>query len=187
MPSPWSDQAYNEAIAFAAEAHLDIGQTVPGTRLPYVVHVANVAMEVMAALSVTEGLDGTLAVVCALLHDTLEDTRVTVDQLRARFGDATADGVLALTKHESVGDKDAQMADSLRRILLQPLEIAVVKLADRITNLQPPPRHWDAARMVRYQREAMAIHGALGERNVFLARRLEERIADYGRYIASAT
>lgn len=183
MPSPWDDQAYNEAIAFAATAHC--GQSVPGTRLPYVVHVANVAMEVMAALSVTDGLDGTLAVQCALLHDTLEDTEVTHEQLRARFGEPVAEGVSALTKHESVGDKDAQMADSLRRIQRQSDEVALVKLADRITNLQAPPEHWDAKRMRRYQAEAGTILEVLGRSNAFLARRLKERIAEYAQFIPS--
>ena len=183
MPNLWSDQAYNEAIAFAAEAHLE--QKVPGSQLPYVVHVANVAMQIMAALAVTEGLDGTLAVRCALLHDTLEDTSVTYEQLRALFGAETADGVLALTKNEEM-EKAERMADSLRRIQAQPREVWMVKLADRITNLQPPPKHWKVDKMERYQREAATILDALGSGNQFLAGRLEERIDEYTQYIESA-
>jgi len=180
MPSSWSDQVYNEAIAFAADAHL--GQTVPGTQLPYVVHIANVAMQVMAALARTEGLDGTLALQCALLHDTLEDTSVTYDQLLARFGKQTADGVLALTKDDTV-EKAEQMIDSLRRIQAQPQEVWMVKLADRITNLQPPPKHWSVDKMTSYQREARTILNALRLGNAFLAARLEERIEQYTSYI----
>jgi guanosine-3',5'-bis(diphosphate) 3'-pyrophosphohydrolase len=185
MPSSWSDQAYNEAIAFAAQAHVDANQTVPGTQLPYVVHVANVAMQVTAALAVTEGLDGTLAVRCALLHDTVEDTSVTYEQLRARFGSQTADGVLALTKLDAV-EKSERMADSLRRIQAQPKAVWMVKIADRITNLQRPPKDWDVAKMARYQREAGTILDALGSGNQFLAGRLEERIDEYTQYIESA-
>lgn len=187
MPSPWSDRAYQDAIAFAAEAHLDAGQSVPGTRLPYVVHLANVAMEVMAALAETDGLDGTLAVQCALLHDTLEDTPVTRSQLVERFGEPVAAGVSALSKNPSVGTKDAQMADSLRRIRMQPPEIAIVKLADRITNLQPPPAYWTSPRRFQYQVEAHVILDALGDRCPFLAARLRERIDDYARYVSAST
>ncbi|MFW5740102.1 MAG: HD domain-containing protein [Myxococcota bacterium] len=171
-------------MAFAADAHRD--QTVPGSALPYVVHVANVAMQVMAALSETDGLDGTLAVQCALLHDTLEDTSVTYEQLCSKFGAAVADGVLALTKRKAAGDKEAQMADSLRRIAAQPAEIAIVKLADRITNLQRPPGHWGPDKKRKYQREAQAILQRLGDRNAYLAARLTRRIAEYTRYVEKA-
>lgn len=49
MPSTWSQEKYIQSLKFAAKAHN--GQTVPGSDLPYIVHVTMVAMEVIAALA----------------------------------------------------------------------------------------------------------------------------------------
>jgi (p)ppGpp synthase/HD superfamily hydrolase len=67
MPSQWSQEKYVAALKYAAAAHS--GQKVPGSDLPYVIHVVMVAMEVIAALQAEDGLGGDLAVECALLHD----------------------------------------------------------------------------------------------------------------------
>ena len=59
-------------------------------------------------------------------------------------------------------------------------EVWAVKLADRITNLQPPPPHWDNDRKIRYREEAGLILSELKDGNEFLAKRLEEKIEEYG-------
>ena len=69
MKPGWSQEKYIKAYNFAAEAHK--GQKVPGTDLPYIMHLSLVSMEIMAALSVENDLDGDLAIQCALLHDTI--------------------------------------------------------------------------------------------------------------------
>jgi len=51
--------------------------------------------------------------------------------------------VSSLSKNENL-PREMQMQDSLDRILQLPKEVWAVKLADRITNLQPPPAYWDA-------------------------------------------
>ena len=73
------------------------------------------------------------------------------------------------------------MADSLRRILTQPAEVAMVKLADRITNLAPPPPHWTAEKITRYRAEAEQIVQALGEVSPFLSLRFRGRLVGYPR------
>lgn len=173
----WTQDRYTEAARFAAAAHQ--GQTVPGSELPYLLHVALVAMEVSAALRAEAGHDEELALQCALLHDTVEDTAVTYAQVAAAFGPAVADGVQALTKDEAL-PKTERMPDSLRRIRLQPREVWLVKLADRIVNMQPPPKHWERAKIEAYKFEARAILAALGEASPLLAARLAEKIAAYG-------
>ena len=92
-----------------------------------------------------EVANANLALQCAL-HDVLEDTRVRYEQVRDEFGEAVAQGVLALTVDKRL-PRSEQMAECLPRIRQQPAEIWMVKLADRITNLQPPPRHWSKARI----------------------------------------
>jgi (p)ppGpp synthase/HD superfamily hydrolase len=169
---------YTQALLFAATAHA--GQKFPGSELPYLVHVVNVAAELTAARLV-EVFDEELACVCALLHDTIEDTPATAESIEAAFGAAVAAGVLALSKNPAL-PKGEQMADSLGRIQQQPAEIARVKLADRIVNLAHPPSYWSVDKCKAYHAEAMLILDALGGSSPVLAVRLREKIAAYAQY-----
>ncbi len=178
--SHFDPDAYTEALRFAAAAHG--AQTLPGSDLPYLVHVVTVAAETIAALTHEHHPQADLAVQCALLHDTVEDTPVTLDEVRARFGDAVADGVAALSKDDSL-PKAERMPDSLERIREQPHEVWLVKLADRITNLARPPHYWPDEKREAYRIEAMLIGERLGEASPTLAGRLAARIEDYKAYI----
>ncbi len=174
----WSADHYADAWRFAAAAHGS--QKVPGTELPYIEHVAKVAMEVMTAVATRGGHpDAELMVSCALLHDVVEDTEVTLAELAARFGAEVAAGVSALTKDPTRGDKGAQMRDSLERIRRLRPAVWMVKLADRITNLEPPPFYWDEAKVAAYRDEARVIHEALGSACPVLGPRLLAKIAAY--------
>lgn len=174
IPVRYQD-VYFKAVLFAARAHQ--GQTIPGSDLPYIIHPSLVCMELMAALEETHDQD--LAVQCALLHDVIEDTGTTYEQVREEFGIGVADGVLALTKNTSI-PKNQRMEDSLQRIRLQPREVWMVKLADRITNLQSPfPTYWTKERFVEYGSEALRIHSALKESNQILSGRLLAKIQNY--------
>ena len=83
-----------------------------------------------------------------------------------------ADGALALTKNKCL-EKTAQMEDSLLRIRQQMPEIRMVKLADRIINLQPPfPPHWNIEKICQYRQEAITIYKALKDASPYLSRRL---------------
>ena len=55
----------------------------------------------------------------------------------------------------------------------------MVKLADRITNLGPPPHHWTAEKIDRYRQEAITLYDALYAANEALANRLQEKIEQY--------
>ena len=180
MPITWSQDTYLRTYRFAAQVHL--GQLVPGTQVSYLMHLSFVSMEVIAALAKDPGRDGDLAVQCALLHDVVEDTPVTYAQVEAEFGAKVALGVLALTKDPAL-DKPLQMPDSLWRIRQQPYEIWMVKLADRISNLAPPPHYWTKDKIAYYREEALEIHAALHPASDLLARRLLEKIEAYRAYL----
>jgi len=141
-----------------------------------------VSMEIMAALNHETDIDGDLAVQAAILHDTIEDTDTTYEELLSEFGQKVADGVLALTKDKNI-EKQDQMSDSLRRIKLQPKEIWMVKLSDRITNLQPPPSYWTTEKRKRYLDQAKLILDELRFGSNFLSKRLNEKIQTYQFYI----
>lgn len=178
---PWSQERYIAAYRFAAEAHR--GQTMPGTDgLPYLVHIGMVAMEVMGALQHESCANPDLAVQCALLHDVLEDTDVTAEELAERFGARVADGARALSKDDSLA-KDRRMADSLARIRALSKPVWMVKLADRITNLQAPPARWSRAKRRRYRDEAELILRELGPASAYLSARMRAKIDAYQQYI----
>jgi guanosine-3',5'-bis(diphosphate) 3'-pyrophosphohydrolase len=175
-PSPFSADVYLKALRFAASAHG--AQKVPGTDHPYLVHVCSVAAEVIAALQHEPQERPDLAVQCALLHDVAEDTPVDLDVIEGEFGPEVRAGVSALSKNPALS-KDAAMADSLLRIQAQPREVWLVKLADRITNLQPAPAHWTADKRRAYRIEAEGILAALGSASAFLSGRFKERLEEY--------
>lgn len=171
----FSADLYVKALSFAARAHGD--QKTP-IGLPYVVHVTSVCMELIRALEAEPSRDADLAVACALLHDVLEDTPTPRAELEAAFGAKVAAGVEALSKRKGAADP---MGDSLRRILAEGPEIAMVKLADRITNLAPPPPHWSAEKIAKYRVEGERILKELGAASPFLTTRFHERLAAYPR------
>jgi len=155
--------------------------------MPYLVHVVSVATEVIASFTAAEsprGLDEDLAIACALLHDTVEDTETTRAEIEAKFGEAVAAGVAALSKNPELPKAD-QMADSLRRIRDQPREVWMVKLADRITNLAEPPHYWSRDKRIAYRDEAIVIAEALGTASPPLEARIRQRIADYARFFST--
>lgn len=170
----WDQDLFKRTLDFAAKAHGT--QQVPGSGFPYVVHLVKVATEVLRAADGSFDVD--FAMQCALLHDSVEDAGVEVALLRTEFGARVAEGVSALTKDEAVA-KAERMADSLRRIRAQPREVWVVKLADRITNLEPAPAHWSAEKRAAYLAEAKVIHDALGEAHPGLAARMREKMKVY--------
>jgi len=174
----WSQDGYIKALRYAAEAHN--GQCFPGTNLPYLLHISLVSMEVMTAISISQNkLDGNLSVQCALLHDVIEDAGKSYDEIKIVFGKGVADGVGALTKQKSFETKKERMADSLRRIKQQPEEVWMVKMADRISNLLPPPPDWKEEKINNYKAEAIEIYNSLKEGSDYLAKRLRQKIELY--------
>lgn len=171
----------NRAWALAVRHHdgQKYGSHEPDREVEYLAHIGQVTFEIMAALQHDPDADANLALCCAILHDTLEDTALTEGEVLANFGSEVLAGVRALTKDETLPGKPAQMRHSLDRILRCPREVAMVKLADRIVNLSPPPHYWTPEKIDAYRLEARSILEALGTANAYLAGRLAERIERY--------
>ena len=178
----FSQENYIEILNFAAIAH---GEQKTPKGLPYLAHITCVAMEVINACekSKIDEEKTNLAISCALLHDVIEDTSISYDELYIKFGEEIANGVEALTKDKTLSSKQEQMRDSIERLLTQSYEVQMVKLADRITNLGTPPKHWDNEKIKAYQKEASFILSCLGNSNIYLAQRLKEKIEEYKKYI----
>jgi len=182
----WNPEIYLKAWHFASQMHSGqtYGGSEPGLKIEYINHIGSVATEIIHAIGHQYQYDVVLAIQCALLHDTLEDTAATYEQIVDLFGHSTAEGVLALTKDKSLPNKNEQMKDSLFRIRQQPQEVWMVKMADRITNLYHPPHYWKPAKIETYREEAVLIYDELKEAHNGLAQRLIEKIEAYQQFTA---
>lgn len=172
-----TQELYQKAMKFAGEKHST--QRVPGTNANYLLHISNVAMEVLMAFNFDPNFDLDFAIQVAILHDTIEDTTADFNEIETVFGEKIAHAVTALTKNEKLEPKEARMLDSLNRINALSNEVGLVKIADRITNLQPPPDHWSKEKVTNYCTEAKLISKMLNGKNDYLNKRLEDKISEY--------
>ena len=158
------------------------GGRLPNQQIPYVSHLTSVAFEILSVYEASDIGEEQFDLVhkCALLHDVLEDTDTSKEELTSLFGAQVTAAVSALTKNMAITDNRLRMADSIARIKMQPHIIWSVKMADRITNLYHPPFYWAKERIEQYKEESLFILKELGAANAKLATRLEQKIAEYG-------
>ena len=175
-----TQELYQKAIKFSGEKHKN--QKVPGTESNYLLHLSNVAMEILVA-SKYEEFNVDFAIQVALLHDSIEDTETTFDEIKDHFGKDIALAVLALTKNDKFTDKKDKMIDSLNRINELSKEVGMVKLADRITNLQKPPKTWGKEKIVKYLDIAKVMSEMLKNKSEYLNSRLDNKITEYQKYL----
>jgi len=127
---------------------------------PYITHPVAVAT-ILAELGMTPS---TLA--AALLHDTVEDTDYSLDQLRADYGDEIAMLVDGVTKLDKVTYGDAAQAETVRKMIVamaRDIRVLVIKLADRLHNA----RTWKfvpSSSAERKARETLEIYAPLAHR-----------------------
>ena len=116
------------ALAKATEAHA--GQIRNGSGgLPYIEHPRMVA----ATLAARDYAETTLA--AALLHDVVEDSDTTVEELRAEFGDEIADLVAALSDDESIESYRERKDEHRRRVAEVDGDALAIYAADKLTNM----------------------------------------------------
>jgi hypothetical protein len=125
------------AYTFAAQAHGAINHVRKYTGEPYITHPLAVARLVQAVDC------GEEAIAAALLHDVLEDTPTTAEQLRAAFGHTITELVLRLTDISRPGDGNRAVRKQLDRdhIAQAPPVVKTIKLADLINNTQSIVAH----------------------------------------------
>jgi len=173
-------ELYQKAMKFAGEKHKN--QKVPGTNSNYLLHLGNVSMEILVAHNLNDSFDLEFAVQIAILHDTIEDTETSFNEIKSEFGEQIAKAIMALTKDKKLNSKNEIILDSLCRINKLEKEVGIVKIADRITNLQKPPKHWNTEKIKNYLIEAKIISKSLENKNNFLNSRLIDKIKEYEDY-----
>lgn len=183
MQHTWNIDSLQHMWHLATRLHgtQTYGGQLEGEQIPYMNHIGSVVFEVLNAIPHDSSIDADLAIACAILHDTLEDTEADYEAIKTLFGQAVADGVAALTKNSAL-PKQEQMMDSLLRIKAQPKAVWLVKMADRVCNLYAPPHYWNETKKRSYQAEARIIHEQLHAGNAYMAARLHEKIDMYQRY-----
>jgi GTP pyrophosphokinase len=150
----------NDAYSVAEEAHRDQKR---GNGEPYVTHPLAVAT-ILAGYKLDSA-----SIITALLHDTVEDTSLTLAALQKRFGPeitSLVDGVTKLTRLELQSDRTKQ-AENFRKLVLamsKDIRVLIVKLADRLHNMRTISAIGAAHKRQRIARETMEIYAPLAER-----------------------
>ncbi|MFN0173747.1 MAG: RelA/SpoT family protein [Saprospiraceae bacterium] len=101
---------------------------------PYITHPIEVARICVEEIGL-----GPTAVICALLHDVVEDTDVTLKEIHDQFGDKIARIVDGLTKLDGLHDSQSPQAENLSKVLkamLFDVRVVLIKMADRLHNLR---------------------------------------------------
>ncbi|MDW8849405.1 HD domain-containing protein [Flavobacterium sp. MMLR14_040] len=184
----WSIDEIQEIWQLASKLHngQKYGGLKDGEQVEYINHIGSVVFEILNAIQSTENMNAGLAIKCAILHDTIEDTAASYEKINELFGHEVARGVLALTKNDKIEGQIEKMLDSLKRIKEQPVEIWAVKMADRISNLYQPPYYWEDEKKLKYIEEAEVIFHELKDGNQYLAERLKGKIKDYHRFLSTS-
>jgi GTP pyrophosphokinase len=120
------------AFEMAADAHKTMRRK---SGEPYILHPIAVAMICVEEIGL-----GVRSTICALLHDTVEDTDLTLDDIKSEFGNEIAKIVDGLTKISTVMDTNSsQQAENFKKILLTLTDdprVILIKLADRLHNMR---------------------------------------------------
>lgn len=153
------EDALNRAYVFAMKKH---GAQLRTSGDPYYSHPVEVA-----GILTKFKLDS-VSIIAGLLHDTVEDTDTTVEEVRELFGDQVAQIVDGLTKLAKIEQKSAnnKQAENFRKLLLamsEDIRVLLIKLADRLHNMRT--LHFCAPeKRARIARETLDIYAPLAER-----------------------
>ena len=136
---PLDTTLLDRAIVFAVRAHA--GTERRGKGFPYIVHPME-ALEIVATMTRNQEL-----LAAAVLHDTVEDTGVTIEQIRTGFGDLIASLVASEsdTMPEGVSEEDswhARKQDAIERLKRASLDAKIVALGDKLSNMRAIARDY---------------------------------------------
>ena len=153
------EDALNRAYVFAMKKH---GAQLRESGDPYYSHPIEVA-----GILTKFKLDCS-SIIAALLHDTVEDTDTTVEEVRSLFGDQVAVIVDGLTKLAMIEQKsgNSKQAENFRKLLLamsEDIRVLLIKLADRLHNMRTL-KYCKPEKRARIARETLDIYAPLAER-----------------------
>ena len=150
----------NKAYQFALKAHQNQKRE---EGVPYIIHPVAVA-KILTDLKLDSA-----TITTGLLHDTIEDTKVTYESVKEEFGEEVAnlvDGVTKLSALESKASSDSK-AENFRKLILatsKDIRVLLVKLADRLHNMRTIQFVKDKDKIIRKAKETMEIYAPLADR-----------------------
>ena len=173
---PYNMEMIEKAYRMADDAHKDVRRR---SGEPYICHPLAVARLVLDL-----GMDSE-SIAAALLHDVVEDTPTTVDEVKSTFGADVAllvDGVTKLTKIQ-FSSIEEQQAENLRKMLLamsQDVRVMIIKLCDRLHNMRTGDA-WPEQKRRDKARETMEVYAPIANRLGILniKEELEDRSLHY--------
>lgn len=143
------------ALKFAAQKHRD-DRRKDVEASPYINH----PIDVMSILAIEAGITDTDTLAAALLHDTLEDTDTSIEELRESFGPKITSIVIELTDDQELprAERYAIQADKATRY--SP-EAKLIRLADKIANTRDasksPPPSWSRERLLGHFNQSLSV------------------------------
>ncbi len=166
-----------EGVSFAAEKHkLQVRKNKEQT--PYISHPIGVTVNVMKIGHVRDAS----VIIAALLHDTIEDTQTTYEEIESQFGKEVATYVDEVTDDKSLA-KDQRKRHQVVSAAKKSAGAAQIKLADKLYNLNDlsnnPPADWTRARIDQYYQWAKSVVDRLPSANERLKDAVEEKIHNY--------
>lgn len=165
-----------KAFHFACKAHLNEKRK---SGEPYIVHPVAVAT-ILIEMKMDEA-----TIIAGLLHDTVEDTKVTFKQIRQEFGDEVEKLVKGVSKINRINydQKEKLEMDSLKRMFIamsKDLRVILIKLADRLHNIRTV-EYLPAVKRAKFCSETMDVFVPLAERMGFnsMKREMEDTCFKY--------
>jgi (p)ppGpp synthase/HD superfamily hydrolase len=173
-----------KALSFAADKHrFQTRKDSAGT--PYINHPINVVL----TLAETGLETDTLLLVAAILHDTIEDTQTTPEEIQTFFGKEVLGIVLEVTDDKTI-PKEERKRRQVSEAPTKSLRARKLKLADKICNvtdiIHHPPDNWSVERKLNYLLWAEQVLQGLRGANPLLERRLAQVIEE-GRMLLHVT
>ncbi len=155
-----NSDSLNKAYNFALEAHQNQKRD---EGVPYIIHPIAVA-KILTELKLDSA-----TITTGLLHDTIEDTKVTYETVKKEFGEEVANLVEGVTKISALEDKasNESKAENFRKLILatsKDIRVLLVKLADRLHNMRTIQFVKDKNKTVRKAKETMEIYAPLADR-----------------------
>ncbi len=149
-----------KAYKFALDAHKNQKRE---QGVPFIIHPVAVA-DILTELKLDSA-----TITTGLLHDTIEDTKVTYKSVKEEFGKEVADLVDGVTKISELEDKAAEnsKAENFRKLILatsKDIRVLLVKLADRLHNMRTLNFLKDESKKIRKAKETMEIYAPLADR-----------------------
>jgi GTP diphosphokinase / guanosine-3',5'-bis(diphosphate) 3'-diphosphatase len=156
-----NSDSVKKAYNFALEAHQNQKRE---EGVPYIIHPVAVA-KILTELKLDSA-----TITTGLLHDTIEDTKVTYESVKKEFGEEVANLVDGVTKISALEDKassDSSKAENFRKLILatsKDIRVLLVKLADRLHNMRTINFVKDKDKIIRKAKETMEIYAPLADR-----------------------